>query len=313
MKSIYVSVLAPAFTLVSSAFAQDALVLKLNLQPGTSYAYTMEMNQTNVQTVEGEEQKLDQEIHMAWDYDVLETGRDGVMVVKLTYRRVKINQNYGHEKSEYDSDNPPDFVDPSMRGLASLPGSELVVRLTPEGEVVGIQGVEKMLDKMIAALDLPDSPQKDQVVANLRKQFGSEAVEQSLEQITAFYPGKPVSVGDLWKKTSEMSTGFPMDIISDYTLKSRRDGLAVIDVTSELSSDPQNALAMGPLTMAYDVDGAQTGTITADESSGLPARSEMNLQFSGHVNVSGVPNEEPQSWPISATGSVLVTFEKQPR
>jgi hypothetical protein len=309
MKSIFMFFMTFSLALGSVAAAQDPLVLKLNLQPGSAFTYTMDMNQTNVQTVDREEQKLDQEVLIVWNYDVLEKGTDHVMVVKLTYKRVKISQNYGHEIAEYDSDNPPDYVDPSMRGMASLPGTELLVRLTPTGEVLDIQGVDKMLDKMIGALELPDSPQRDQVVQNLRKQFGANAVEQSLEQITSFFPGRPVSVGDRWKDSTEANTGFPMVIKSEYVLKSRKEGTAMIDVTSELSSDPQNAMALGPLTMAYDVSGTQTGNIMVDENTGLPTKSEISLQFSGNVDVSGVPNEKPQRWPISATGGVVVTFE----
>ncbi len=311
MKSIAAIGLTTILAFASSAPAQRALTLKLDLEPGSNYTYAVDMNQTNIQTVNGEEQKLDQAMLLVWDYDVVEKGKDGVMVVKLTYRRVKISQDYGHDRVEYDSDNPPDFVNPSMRGMASLPGSEMAVRLSPGGGVLGIRGVEEMLDKMIAALGLPDSPQKEQVVANLRKQFGAEAVKQSLEQITSFYPDKPVAVGDRWKKSAKMSSGFPLEIASEYALKSRQDGQAIIDITAKLSSDPSDALIMGSLTMAYDVDGSQAGTITVDERSGLPVRSDMSLQFAGDVNVSGVPDEGPQKWPISATGNVVVTFDKR--
>ncbi|OGC93429.1 MAG: hypothetical protein A2W25_02315 [candidate division Zixibacteria bacterium RBG_16_53_22] len=313
MKSPFVFGPALALALGSISTAQDPLMLKLSLQPGSAYIYIMDMNQTNVQTVDGEQQKLDQEMLLVWNYDVLERGKNQVMVVKLTYKRVKISQNYGHEIAEYDSDNPPDYIDPSMRGMASLPGTELIVRLTPTGEVLGIQGVDKMLDKMIAALELPDSPQRDQVVQNLRTQFGAGAVEQSLEQITSFYPGEPVSVGDRWKDTTEAISGFPMEIISEYELKSREGGRAMIDVTSELFSDPQDPMAMGPLTMAYDVSGSQTGVITVEEDTGLPIKSEISLEFAGDVDVAGVPNEKSQNWPISASGSVVVTFERQSR
>jgi predicted secreted protein len=311
MKSVFIPCLAIFLATSPVSQAQEKVTLKLNLQPGSSYTYTMDMNQTNVQTVQGEDQKLVQEMLMVWDYDVIEKGKDNVATVKLTYRRVKIKQDYGHQVADYDSDNPPGFVDPSMRGLASLPGNELIVRLTSMGNVIDIQGVDKMLDKLITSLDLPDSPQKDQVVANLRKQFGVDAVKQSMEQITSFYPDKQVAVGSKWSNTTDASSGFPMEIVSEYTLQSRKGGQAIIDVSSKLTSDPKDPMAMGPLTMAYDVTGSQTGSIVVDEKSGLPAKSEMSLQFSGNVNVSGVPNEAPQSWPISANGSVVVSFEKQ--
>jgi hypothetical protein len=292
-------------------FAQDKLTLKLNLQPGATYACTMEMDQTNTQTVDGEEQTLDQQMTLAWDYDVLAKDKNGISDVRLTYRKIKIRQDYGHEAAEYDSENPPDYLDPSMRGMAVLPGTQLFVQLNPEGGVVDLRGTEEMLDKMIRALELPDSPQKEMVIENLRKQFGGDAIRQSLEQITAFFPSKPVGIGDSWQNTLNLETGFPMAIQSTYTLVSRDGGRARISVQSVVSSDPAHPMRMGPVSMAYDIDGTQTGQISADESTGLPARSESNLQFSGQVKVSGVPNEEPQSWPISASGNAVVTFERK--
>jgi len=311
MRSIIVSCLAAVTAMASIPRAQEPLTLKLNLQPGASYIYTMDMNQSNTQTVDGEEQKLEQQMLMVWDYNVLERKADGNMVVEIIYHRVKISQNYGHESTGYDSDNPPDYLDPSMKGMASLPGSELTIGLRSNGDVLEIRGVEELLDKMIAALELPESPQRDAVIQNLRAQFGVDAIKQSIEQITSFYPDKPVNVGDRWKNNVEVNTGFPMRIDSEYNLKLRQDGAAMIDVASQLSSNPQKAMSVGPLTMAYDIAGTQTGSIIVDETTGLPTKSEISLQFSGTVKVSGVPNEEPQSWPISVLGNVDVTFEKR--
>src|SRR4030067_3438851 len=59
MKSPFVFGPALALALGSISTAQDPLMLKLSLQPGSAYIYIMDMNQTNVQTVDGEQQKLD--------------------------------------------------------------------------------------------------------------------------------------------------------------------------------------------------------------------------------------------------------------
>ncbi len=292
--------------------AQDKLDFKLNLEAGTGYIFTMDVDQTITQTVEDEQQTLVQQMLVAWDYDVLNKNKAGEAEIGLTYRRVKVSQDYGHQQSEYDSDNPPAYLDPSMKGLAALPGSQLRVRFDRGGKVLEIKGIDEMLDKMIKSMELPDSPQKEMVIDNLRTQFGRDAMEQSLEQIAGFYPSKPVSIGESWNTKLNMTSGFPMTISSDYTLKSRADGVATIDVISRIASDSSsNTMTMGLLTMAYNIDGGQDGVITVDESTGLPVKSELSLQFSGSVRVSGVPDQEPQTWPISAAGSVVLTFQEK--
>jgi hypothetical protein len=313
MKSLVRITIAAIFALTSSITAQEKLNLRLNLAPGGStYTCTMDMNQTNTQTVDGEEQRLEMQMLLVWDYDVIGKGDDANTEINLTYKRVKIFQDYGHEAAEYDSDNPPNYLDPSMKGMATLPGTKLLIRMKSDGRVTDIQGIDEMLDKMIAAMALPDTPQRDMMVANLRQQFGAEGIKQSLEQITAFYPPKPVSTGESWQNSITMVSGFPMEIKSTYTLKSRENKRAIIDVVSDVSSNPQKTMAMGPLTMAYDIKGSQNGQIIVDEVSGLPTRSDLKLQFSGTVRVSGVPDEEPQSWPLSASSNVVVSFERKP-
>jgi hypothetical protein len=294
------------------AKAEEKLTLKLSLEPKSSYISSMEMNQTITQIVGGEEQKLTQEMLIVWGYNVVSKDKSGVANVTLTYKRIKVNQSYGNQASDYDSDNPPSYLDPSMKGLASLPGTQLTVKLTSEGKVADIKGVDDLINKMLKAMDLPNSPEKAAVIDNLKKQFGAAAMKQSLEQITGFYAKGPIAIGDNWTSEIDMTSGFPMRIISTYTLKSRENRVATIDVSSEIKSDSSiGAMTMGSLKMVYNVTGSQSGTIEADEATGLPTKSTLNLDFAGTVNVSGVPDQESQTWPISATGSVNVSFQKQ--
>jgi hypothetical protein len=172
-----------------------------------------------------------------------------------------------------------------------LPGTELALRITSDGEVVEVRGIDEMLDRMIAAMNLPDTPQKEMVVSNLRQQFGADAFRQQFEQITSFYPLREVAVGDRWESTQTISAGFPMTVRSLYILKSRQGGKAYIDVSSAVTSDPKNPVAMGQLTMAYEIGGTQKGEIVVEEASGLPVRSDLDLESSGNVRVSGVPGE----------------------
>jgi hypothetical protein len=311
MKSIFRPLFTMTLLLASSTAAQEKLNLRFNLQPQTEYLYTIDMNQTNTQTVDGEEQRLKQQMILVIEFDVLKRDSDNITEVGLTYKRVKIDQDYGHQIVQFDSDVPPEFLDPSMKGMAALPGTYLLVRYSPKGKVVDIDGIDRMLDKMIAAMELPEKPEKEKIIANLRKQYGDDAIRQQIEQLTEFYPDKTVAVGDTWKNEIAMSSGFPMQIKSSYALQSRSDGIGTITVSSTVSSNPQDRIEMGPLSMAYDVKGTQSGKIQVEESTGLAIRSEVNLQFSGQVNVSGVPNEEAQSWPVSADGTVIVTIEKQ--
>jgi hypothetical protein len=293
--------------------AADELVLKLNLQPQSSYLYTMDMSQTRVQTVDGDKQSLSQEMLEVWKYNVISREKSKNIDLELTYKRIKVTQNFNEQSTSFDSDSPPEYLDPSMKGLASMPGAVLTVRMTTDGKVARIDGVDDMVDKMIKAMVLPNPDQKKAVIADLRKQWGTDAMKQSLEQITSFYPTEPVPIGESWNAKFDITSGgLPMHINSEYTLKSRNDGIATIDVASMISSDSTTGtVTMGSLKMAYNIKGSQNGRIEVDETTGLPLNSKLDMHYDGSVTVSGVPDQQPQTWPISADGSVLVTFVRQ--
>jgi hypothetical protein len=318
MKRNSAHVIAIMFLTAAFCFAQgeqnskNKIVLKFNLEPNTSYLSTTEMNQTITQKISNNEQKMIQEMLMTWQYDVLDKDSSGSLEIDLTYKRVKTVQDFGQRKIEYDSDNPPDTLDPSMRAMESLVGDQLTMRISPDGKVTGLKGISEMQQKMIEAMDIPDSLQQSVYTNDLKKQFGEDAIRQSIEQIIGFYPSKPVRVGDSWKSGMDKSGGFPMRIESNYTLKSRVAGVDSIDVSSQIKNNPENnVVKMGAVSMTYNIDGNQTGTILVEENTGLPISSNLNLNFSGSLRMSGMPDQESQTWPISASGTVNVTFEKQ--
>ncbi len=299
------------FALNSSAQDQGPLDLSLNLEAGGSFLCVMELNKNVVQTEGGHDQTLEHELLMSWRYDVIETNDNGDINIKLTYTRIKVKQDFGFQSSEYDSDSPPDYVEPAMRGFGAVVGSELGVMISRKGQIIELQGADTMLDKIIADLELPDSPAKNEMVAAMRSQFGEDAIRQALEQITGFYPESPVEPGDKGTSETLVNTGSPMKVVDTYTLQSRKNGVADIDVSSVITSSPDSeGVRMGPVSIFYDITGSHSGSIEVDESTGLPIRSEIDMRFSGTVRASGIPDEEPQSWPIRTDGRAVVTFEK---
>lgn len=300
-----------SFALNASGQDQGPLDLNLNLEAESSYLCVMEMNQDVAQTIDGHDQTLKQELLMSWRYDVIGSNENGDIDINLTYTRIKVKQDFGFQSSEYDSDSPPDYIEPSMRGYGAVVGSELGVSMGKKGRITELRGVDTMLDNMIEDLDLPDSPAKNQLISSMRSQFGENALRQALEQITGFYPESPVNTGDKWTLEKLVSTGLPMKVVDNYELRSRKNGVADIDVSSVITSSPDSAgVQMGPVSIFYDIIGSHSGFIEVDESTGLPKRYEIDMSLSGTVRASGIPDEEPQIWPIRADGRVVVTFEK---
>jgi len=305
-------VIAIMVILHNQSIARNPVKPELNLIPGEKYKCSMEMSKRVKQTIEGKDQIMEQSLIIVWDYDILRKKDSGEYEISAKYSRIKSSQKFGMQTVEFDSDNPSDYIDPSMIGYKALVGMELKMDITPRGKVGRLSGFEEIIDKIIDNLKIPESPQRDEIIKGIRSQFGDEAMRQSFEQMTVFYPDRPVDTGDSWNSDFTMDAGFPMVVESDYTMLSRKDGIADIDVVSIVKSDPSSeGIDMGLFSLIYDIEGNQKGLIKLDEVSGLPVRSDIEQSFSGTVSVSETDDLEERSWPISAEGRVVITFEKR--
>ena len=312
MRKIEGIVILGIIYLFGTAYAENSVNPRLTLIPGENYICNMEMSKRVKQTIGGTEQVMEQNLKIAWDYDILSKNDAGNYEISAKFSRIKSLQKFGMQTVEFDSDNLPEYIDPSMMGYKLLVGSELEMEMTPEGKVKGLSGFEEIIDKIIENLNIPESPQRDEIIKGLRDQFGNEVMRQSFEQMTVFYPGRPVVVGDSWHNDFTIDVGFPMVVESDYTLVSRENGIADINVASVIRSNPNSeGIDMGVFSLIYEIEGDQKGRIRLDESSGLPVQSDIQQSFSGTVSVSETSDFQERSWPISAEGRVLISFERK--
>jgi len=309
-----ITTLLIAITALSSAVANagDSFMPRLNLIPGDSYLCTMDMSTHIKQNIGGRDQAIDQDLTTVWDYSIQSKDENGDYEIAIKYLRVKSTQKSGLQTVSFDSDDSSEYVDPSMIGYKILVGSELRMRLTPAGKVTELSGFDKVLDRIIEELNIPESPQRDKTIEGIRGQFGENALRQSIEQMTIIYPDDPVTTGQSWNISYEMNFGLPMRVESVCTLLSREDGIADIDLVSTIGSNPNSEdIDMGMFTLRYDIEGSQKGLINLDEESGLPVKSDIGQKFTGTVSVSGANDLEEDNWPISGDGRVVITFKKR--
>jgi hypothetical protein len=168
------------------------------------------------------------------------------------------------------------------------------------------------VDKISQAVDLPNEAARDTLRKQLKEQFGDEAIRAQMEQMLAIYPEKPVAIGDSWRRRSSITAGFPMLLESTYTLRGRKDGLALVDVVTKLSRNPDGKpLKMGPATLSFDLSGTQQGQFSIAEASGWVERSDLKQKFGGTLKMEGAPNTtEPLSWPIEAEVEIRMDSPK---
>jgi len=304
LTAVFLAVAGTAF----GQAADEKIVLRLRLKEGESYRQRMTTDQKISQTIQGQQLDMAQKMGMEFTYDVLKVNADGTARVKVTYTGVLFEQDGPMGKIRYDSANPPETVHPLAQGFAALVGQGFSMEFTPEGKVTNVEGVDAMLKHMLANMDLPDEATKADLEKKLTEQFGDQAMKEMMENMMATYPDGPVGLEDSWSKKIVVSKGFGMIMENTWTLKARRDGKALVSVTSKVSPNPDAAaIAVGPMKIGYDLSGKQEGTIEIDEATGWTLRQELTQDLSGKVRMEGGPAAlKESSWPISLQSTILV-------
>lgn len=278
-----------AWPAVSSARAQDAIDLSLNLEPGQVYVLELLIDQTIDQDIPAMNQKMviEQLIGMTMRYDVTDRVSDaGGTWVTMTYEGIKFKMDGPMGLAEYDSADPPAQVPMMAKGMAALLGQSLEIEFLPTGEAGRIEGIAAMMQKMVEAFNLPEGPAKENVKSMMQMQFNEDMVEQMVAATAGMYPGRPVSRGDSWDESVALGGMMPMQIDMDYTLEDFDPATATVDVSGKISPHPDaQPVMMGGMEMDAEFNGKQIGSVVFDRATGFLISSEITQDMDGGMTM----------------------------
>ena len=277
----------------------DTVNLKMNLTPGSKYAYAMDTKMNIAQSMMGQEMKTSQHMTMEFSYDVAPAdGNDRKLTVNYDHIAMKMESPMG--SMEYDSKEggKKDSMLASVGGMLNKPFTMIVAE---NGDIKKIEG----LDAIINGMQGVGSPQEEAIRKQLASSFNDTAMRKMMEQSFNIYPGKEVKVGDTWnKQTSTNMSVMTMKLDNTYKLTSVSNGTAHIDVVSKISTDGKPVI-QGGQEMKIDLNGESKGTMEVEVASGLVSDSKMKQTIKGNVSVMGI------SVPMSIDNDIHITGKKK--
>lgn len=314
MKIFYSTLALGLLFLTHHAPAQtptDKIDLHLRLQTGKSYSLHSVVDQQISQAIEGQKLDVAQTIGINYVFDVLHVDADGTATTKLTYKAVEFRSQGAEGVISYDSADAPAEVPLQAKGFAAIVGESLTVQISAQGQVLDMQGADALLGRALARLELPDGPIRTGVEDALRRQFNAGAIKTALENMLALFPGKPVGIGDSWSKQVTLSKGFPMLINTTWTLKSRKNGIALIEAHSTIDPNPAGEpLQLGQTKLIYAVSGTQQGTLEIEADSGWLSHAQLTQKAGGQIHLQGNPANPPEdSWPVTIKSMIRIDAE----
>jgi hypothetical protein len=269
-----------------------AVSLQLKLPQGKTYYQRTVVDQHITQTIMNQPQVVDISVGMGMKLDVLDVDSAGNMQIRYTFIWCMSKQTTPMGIVNYDSAQqatPPAGAEP----LAVLLNQSYVVKLSPKGKVLDVQGVEQM--KEAVQKKLPDMAQGSPM-SNVANQFlDKQGIKETTEALLAVYPDRPVEPGASWSEKETLTAGFGRIEESKYTLQKQEAGMATIGVTSTIRSNPEAPpMETQGMKMRIDLAGTGEGTIRMVEATGLIQMVQGQGQLKGEIKVGDSGQGQPQ-------------------
>ncbi|RYY87683.1 MAG: hypothetical protein EOO15_11135 [Chitinophagaceae bacterium] len=269
MKKIQL-LLALGFLLIAGA-ASAQVMLALNLQPGKTYAYSIDLD---IHSSKGD-QSVTMEIKSSYDIFVSSVRAD-TLLLRCTYSRMAMAMDLGETKFAGDSRSPLDtteFTADAMmnRMVHALTGKSFTLKITREGAVVDVLGVPEMTEAVVADAGLPEGARENFRTA-FTQQFNERSLAESFTQSFHIYPNKVVKVGDSWNRTfTNSSSGLSADAI--YTVKAIKGDLVYLDIKSDLKMSNSS------------MQGTQKGDMVLEAATGLMRNGSIRQHITGDAEI----------------------------
>jgi len=143
------------------------------------------------------------------------------------------------------------------------------------------------LKKQLSSMEGPIKGTGEQLLA---QSLSDAAMRETLNGTLDVYPTVPVSVGESWTKGRLINYGeLPRAASETWKLKTRRDGVAIAEMTGTISSNRSAPTASGAVgTIETSVSGRKNGTFEIDESTGWIIGTTVNLDLDVQQEMTGM-------------------------
>ncbi|MDR3327195.1 MAG: DUF6263 family protein [Prevotellaceae bacterium] len=217
MKKLSFFTIATLFAM--GCMAQKPVELRMSLQKGQVFKQEMQMNMKI--KVETQGMKIDTEMpfEALISYKVT-NNKNKNFILKVSYDAMKMKFNLtGMDFSFDSSEAKPNADNPVADVLSGLIGKHFLMTVNELGNVVKIEGLDKILN---AALDKKQftKEQRKQMQVALAGIFSEDKIRDNFSSSSLVFPKAPVTKGYSWKSDEEQELqGIKMNVSNTYIIE----------------------------------------------------------------------------------------------
>jgi hypothetical protein len=185
--------------------AEDAKLLRLDLEKGGAYRYGMSLDQQmKIELGAMGTQQTENSMNLEYSFNVTDVADDGTMTIESTYDRIDVVVRAMGNEITYDtSGEEPPGEDNPLSMLNDLIGKKLSFQVTSLGRVVSVDGFGDLFEEMRARF--AEDPATSNVVNMVEAGFDENALKTMCQQGLVIFSEKPVGPGDTWTTDLEIA------------------------------------------------------------------------------------------------------------
>lgn len=236
MHSIFFRTIFISAFLFAACRSGEKLRLRLNLEQGRTYRYTMkEDSETEIRQGSPAVSSASQRTYR------MEVVKDssGIKTLKTTIERLVMRMTLPNGILEIDTELPftdtssqPDPMEVTRGMFHALKGTSFFLRVNEEGKVIEVSGLQEMGEAMLKGMRL-DENIRPMVQQSFAQQFNETTMKQALSQVFEIFPPSEIKKGDTWERTVSLPS-IQMNVHTVYRVKDISEGKVVLEADSDL-------------------------------------------------------------------------------
>ncbi len=185
------------FFCITTSYAQNKL--GYHLEPGAIFKIKQDAKQFMTQEIQGTKHELTNTLSGIFQFKILKKEASNYKIeLQFVEFGLKTASNLQGVVMDVHTNSPVEG-DITSDMFSKLVGTPLLLTMTPEGKIINVDGGDELVTAMVNGAGELDENMKEMMKKSLNKEFSSEGLANSFEQMTYIYPTEAKNVGEKWQ------------------------------------------------------------------------------------------------------------------
>ncbi|MEW4490260.1 DUF6263 family protein [Thalassoglobus sp. JC818] len=206
--------------------------------------------------------------------------------LRVDYDRILFSQRVGEDSVDFDSDQPPEELSPTLQAFLNMSQSGFTCWLDEDLRIASVEQFDQFVASVLHGI--PEEFHAD-VVLEVETASGDSGLADFIGEAIGQLPRNPrYRAGDQWERSFTLTRPIPMHSLNVYTLKRIESGVAVVDIRGKVTPSTTPVAVDEETGVRITVTGGETvGSSEIDTDNGLPRRSETLQKIDMVVTLEG--------------------------